>query len=124
MLTHSFSLIPFRAITTSFGSICFGSFLVALIQALRALANEAQNNGDAQILACIASCILGCIQGCVEYFNKWAFVYVGLYGAYTRVCVRILCTYMESPSRLPSVLLPSSSSCQLTNFTLHRLLVH
>lgn len=69
-----------RAMTTSFGSICFGSFLVALIQALRALANEAQSNGDAQLLACIASCILGCIQGCVEYFNKWAFVYVGLYG--------------------------------------------
>lgn len=69
-----------RALTTSFGSICFGSLVVAIIQALRSLANEARNNGDAQCLACIAECILACLQGIVEYFNKWAFIYVGLYG--------------------------------------------
>lgn len=69
-----------RALTTSFGSICFGSLVVAIIQALRALANEARNNGDAGIFACIAECILACLQGIVEYFNKWAFIYVGLYG--------------------------------------------
>ena len=66
--------------TTSFGSICFGSLLVALIQALRSLANEAQQNGDSGILGCIAECILACLQSIVEYFNKWAFIYVGLYG--------------------------------------------
>lgn len=59
------------ALTTSFGSICFGSLVVAIIQALRSLANEARNNGDAQCLACIAECILACLQGIVEYFNKW-----------------------------------------------------
>ena len=69
-----------RALTTSFGSICFGSLLVALIQALRSLANEAQQNGDSGILGCIAECILACLQSIVEYFNKWAFIYVGLYG--------------------------------------------
>ena len=68
------------ALTTSFGSICFGSLIAAIVQALRALANEAQSNGDAALLACIAQCILACIQSCVEYFNKWAFIYVGLYG--------------------------------------------
>ena len=66
--------------TTSFGSICFGSLLVAIVQALRALANQAQENGDAGILACIAVCILGCIESLIEYFNKWAFIYVGIYG--------------------------------------------
>lgn len=66
--------------TTSFGSICFGSFLVAVVQALRALANQAQENGDAQIFACIAECILACLASILEYFNKWAFIYVGLYG--------------------------------------------
>lgn len=66
--------------TTSFGSICFGSLLVAIIQALRALANQAQAEGDAGILACIAECILACLASLLEYFNKWAFVYVGLYG--------------------------------------------
>jgi len=68
-----------RSLTTSFGSICFGSLLVAIIQALRALADSARN-GDNQILVCIAMCILGCLESLLEYFNKWAFVYVGLYG--------------------------------------------
>mmetsp|Transcript_11421 Transcript_11421/g.28140 ORF Transcript_11421/g.28140 Transcript_11421/m.28140 type:complete len:386 (-) Transcript_11421:294-1451(-) len=69
----------FRALTTSFGSICFGSLLVAIIQSLRALAESARNN-DNGILICIADCILGCLESILEYFNKWAFVYVGLYG--------------------------------------------
>eukprot|EP00571_Detonula_confervacea_P012360 CAMPEP_0172303330 /NCGR_PEP_ID=MMETSP1058-20130122/4866_1 /TAXON_ID=83371 /ORGANISM="Detonula confervacea, Strain CCMP 353" /LENGTH=494 /DNA_ID=CAMNT_0013014089 /DNA_START=17 /DNA_END=1501 /DNA_ORIENTATION=- len=68
-----------RALTTSFGSICFGSLLVAIVQALKALAQAARNN-DNGILICIAECILGCIESILQYFNKWAFVYVGLYG--------------------------------------------
>jgi len=68
-----------RSLTTSFGSICFGSLLVAIIQATRALANAARDNEN-QILVCIAQCILSCLESLLEYFNKWAFVYVGLYG--------------------------------------------
>jgi hypothetical protein len=41
------------------------------------LANSAQSNGDANFLACIAECILACLASIVEYFNKWAFIYVG-----------------------------------------------
>jgi hypothetical protein len=67
-------------LTTSFGSICFGSLIVAIIQALKSLAQQARENGDAGILACIAEWILACLQSLVEYFNKWAFIYVGLYG--------------------------------------------
>ena len=70
----------YSALTTSFGSICFGSLIVAIIQALKSLAQQARENGDAGILACIAECILACLQSLVEYFNKWAFIYVGLYG--------------------------------------------
>jgi len=33
-----------------------------------------------QLLYCLIECILGCIQDIIEYFNKWAYVYVGLYG--------------------------------------------
>ncbi|KAL7509169.1 hypothetical protein ACHAXN_006594 [Cyclotella atomus] len=68
-----------RSLTTSFGSICFGSLLVAIVQATRALANAARDNEN-QILVCIATCILACLESILEYFNKWAFVYVGLYG--------------------------------------------
>jgi len=69
-----------RATTYSFGSICFGSLLVALIQALRATNHYLRGNDDAQCIVCIIDCILGCIESIVEYFNKWAYVYVGLYG--------------------------------------------
>lgn len=66
--------------TTSFGSICFGAFVVAVIQALRQLANSAQANGDGNICVCIAECLLACLASIIEYLNKWAFVFVGLYG--------------------------------------------
>jgi len=68
-----------RSLTTSFGSICFGSLLVAIIQALRALANTARSQDDSFLL-CLAECILACIESLIEYFNKWAFIYVGIYG--------------------------------------------
>lgn len=68
-----------RALTTSFGSICFGSLLVAIVQALRALAQQLRQQ-EGGIFICIAECILGCLESILEYFNKWAFVYVGLYG--------------------------------------------
>jgi hypothetical protein len=67
-----------RAFTTSLGSICLGSLIVAILQALKQMAREAQRSGDS--LACIAVCILGCIERLLELFNKWAFVYVGVYG--------------------------------------------
>lgn len=73
---HSF----IRTISTSFGSICLGSLLVAIIRALQMLANSARSNGDGGFLVCIAECILGCLASCLEYFNKWAYVYVGIYG--------------------------------------------
>jgi hypothetical protein len=69
-----------RATTYSFGSICFGSLLVAIVQALRALAHMSRDSEDMQILTCIIDCVLACIQDIIEYLNKWAYVYVGLYG--------------------------------------------
>lgn len=69
-----------RATTYSFGSICLGSLLIAVIRALRALAHQARQNEDMQLLYCLIECILSCIEDLVEYFNKWAYVYVGLYG--------------------------------------------
>lgn len=67
-----------RATTTSFGSICFGSLLVAILQALRSLAESQREEGS--FVGCICECILGCLQSLMEYFNRWAFVYVGIYG--------------------------------------------
>jgi hypothetical protein len=70
-----------RATTLSFGSICFGSLLVAIVQALRQLIRAAQQNDDGnQILLCICDCLLQMIENLLTYFNKWAYVYVGIYG--------------------------------------------
>jgi len=70
-----------RACTTSFGSICFGSLIVAVLQAIRTLVDVAKANDDiGSVAACCIDCIVGCLESLVEYFNKWAFVYVGLYG--------------------------------------------
>lgn len=69
-----------RATSYSFGSICFGSLLVAIVQALRALEYHSRENDDLQILRCIVQCILSCIESIIEELNRWAYVYVGLYG--------------------------------------------
>jgi hypothetical protein len=53
---------------------------VAILQALEALARAAQSEDEGGALACVAVCILGCLASLLEYFNKWAFTYVGIYG--------------------------------------------
>ena len=50
-----------RSVTTSFGSICFGSLIVAIIQATKEMVHSARENGDSA-LACCADCLLGCIE--------------------------------------------------------------
>lgn len=48
---------------------------IAIIQALKHLANTARSQDDGMgILLCIAECILACIANLIEYFNKWAFM--------------------------------------------------
>lgn len=75
-----------RAITTSFGSICFGSLIIAIIQTLEALARQVKNeaaddqNVALAIVACCIECILSLIGDMVEYFNVYAFTEVAIYG--------------------------------------------
>jgi len=75
-----------RSCTTSLGSIAFGSLIVAIIKTLRALARNAENEArkrggaGAAFVLCFVRCMLDCLERLVEYFNKWAFCYVGIYG--------------------------------------------
>lgn len=70
-----------RSATYSLGSVCFGSLIVAVIQVIRSiLRSSSENNRGGGILRCVAACLLYYIELIVEYFNKWAFIYVGLYG--------------------------------------------
>ncbi|KAI8971865.1 plasma-membrane choline transporter-domain-containing protein [Mycotypha africana] len=72
-----------RALTTSFGSICFGGLLIALINTLRYFIQVARSNTDNEVFAfmlCILDCIIGCYQGLFEWFNQYAFSGVAIYG--------------------------------------------
>ena len=44
------------------------------------MAEQARRRGRGGILLCIIECLLHLVQRIAQYFNKWAFVYVGLYG--------------------------------------------
>eukprot|EP01083_Nonionella_stella_P084200 233031_1 len=82
----------YRSLTFSFGSICLGSLLAAILQTLDWIVNslrqqqqQDQNAGlGSVVLLCCLDCILSLLQGLMEFFNKWAFIYVGVYG-YTYV---------------------------------------
>lgn len=76
-----------RALTTSFGSIVFGSLLVAIIRAIRTMI-RALGSRDS-FLGCIALCLLSCIEGILRMFNHFAFVYIAMYG----------CGYIEGAKR-------------------------
>lgn len=69
-----------RATTYSFGSICMGSLLVAIIQTLEAMAQRARDNKQGGLLVCVLECILRLVARLSQYFNRWAYCYVGLYG--------------------------------------------
>ncbi|ODV87404.1 hypothetical protein CANARDRAFT_26803 [[Candida] arabinofermentans NRRL YB-2248] len=75
-----------RAMTYSFGSICFGSLVVALVEFLHALASAGKHSArqDGNIGLFIAFCILECISGLfgdiIKWFNRYAYSYIALYG--------------------------------------------
>lgn len=79
-----------NAVTTSFGSVCRGSLLVALVKVLRtALHFSAENLRKLDgatgrsvrvfMLQCLERAV-AMLERVVRYFNKYAFCYVAMYG--------------------------------------------
>jgi len=66
-----------RAVTTSLGSICLGSLVVAIIQTIRSLLQSLR--GD-NLLGCLIDCILSWIEWIIEYFNHYAYAQIAIYG--------------------------------------------
>lgn len=81
----------FRACTTSFGSICLGSLLVAFLSVLRSLAESAKRSNERRsnnrvtglvnvcVYGCVA-CVLRIVEDVMIYFNRYAFIYCAAYG--------------------------------------------
>jgi len=67
-----------RAMTTSFGSICLGSLLVALLQTIRYFLRSMRRGNN--WIVCIVDCLLGIIENLINYFNMYAFTQVAIYG--------------------------------------------
>jgi hypothetical protein len=73
-----------RAMTYSLGSICFGSLLVAILQTLEQLARRRRRD----VVTLVVQCIVMCFRAWLEYFNSFAFCYVGLC-TYGYICVLV-----------------------------------
>ncbi|KAF9566775.1 DUF580-domain-containing protein [Agrocybe pediades] len=75
-----------RASTLSLGSIAFGSLIVTILELIKLILNAAQQNANADghpieaCLACCAACFIGIIESLVEYFNRYAYIEIALYG--------------------------------------------
>jgi hypothetical protein len=48
----------------------------------------------AAILACCAACFIGCIEGLVEYFNRYAYIQIALYGSSGPLSVLYTCSIL------------------------------
>ncbi|KIY62144.1 DUF580-domain-containing protein [Cylindrobasidium torrendii FP15055 ss-10] len=75
-----------RASSWSLGSIAFGSLIVTILElirmVLRSIASSASQDGDPiqAFCACCAACCVGWIESLVEYFNRYAYIEISLYG--------------------------------------------
>jgi len=69
-----------RATTVHFGSICFGSLLIAMVETLHDVLDAMSNKGyfPAWTMCCINRC-LSSIQSTFEYVNKYGFVQVAVH---------------------------------------------
>eukprot|EP00667_Euglena_gracilis_P008881 EG_transcript_9007 len=68
-----------RALTTSFGSVCQGSLLVAVVQVIRWMFQSIQTV-DPGVLEAFGNSLLRWTDTLFQYFNEYAFVQVAVYG--------------------------------------------
>lgn len=75
-----------RAITYSFGSISFGSLVVAIMQFFRQLCTlvqvgeQAEGNAVGAFLGRFLGCFISLLEWLIEFINEYAFSYMALYG--------------------------------------------
>jgi hypothetical protein len=69
-----------RATTYSFGSVCFGSLIVTVLNVVNDSLIKLRQSRHCLLLFCVVQCLLEVLERLAEYFNKWAMIYVGLYG--------------------------------------------
>jgi hypothetical protein len=70
------------ASTKSFGSVCFGSLIIAVVRTLRYMADQAKKDDNAAmvIMGYVLSCLLACIEDMIEWFSSFAYVQCAIRG--------------------------------------------
>jgi len=102
------------AVTHFFGSICFGSLLIAIIKALKRIVEMAQSqareNGNtaAEVAACIGGMVLSCIESAIQVFNSYAFAIISIYG----------CPFVQGAREAASLFQSRAGMEMLTNYNL------
>ncbi|KAL5722205.1 hypothetical protein ACHQM5_005751 [Ranunculus cassubicifolius] len=70
-----------HAITTSFGSICYGSLFTAVIRMLRWKIRGLRSKiGNNECLLCCVDFLFHLVETLVRFFNKYAYVQIAVYG--------------------------------------------
>jgi hypothetical protein len=75
-----------QSMTSSFGPIALGSFILAAIKTVKLIIRyiiesaKETDNLALQILALALDCVMSCIQSLVEFVSTYAYVYVAMYG--------------------------------------------
>jgi len=104
------------ALTTSFGSICLGSFFIAVVRALEMMVRKARQDAARSgnyvtcVLLCILECLISIIGDVLEYFSEWSYVQVAVRGCSFCDSVRItmgLCTCVNLVYIIQDLLLDS-----------------
>ncbi|KAJ0433547.1 putative choline transporter [Helianthus annuus] len=69
------------AVTTSFGSICYGSLFTAAIRTLRwEIRGFRSKIGNNECLLCCVDFVFHLVETLVRFFNKYAYVQIAIYG--------------------------------------------
>lgn len=104
------ALMPSLQVATgpSFGSICMGTGMVAILStadlATRIAMQDAEEDGNVLlcVVLCIVRCIIDCVRDIAEYFNDWAYVLCALRGVSMCESAQMTCTVLMC-ARVPSI---------------------
>ncbi|KAF2073884.1 hypothetical protein CYY_004808 [Polysphondylium violaceum] len=93
-----------KALTTSLGSLAFGSLIIGFIEFMQFILQVCKNTNSSNklvvlVVSCI-QCIVGCIEAIVRWINKFGYIYVAMHGTSfctsTRTCFDLISRNMFS----------------------------
>ena len=69
-----------HALGSSFGSVCFGSFVLTMVELARSAAERLRREDRDNILVCIIVTCLECVYAIIEYISKFAMLQASITG--------------------------------------------